>query len=119
MKDSSIRFELRKKRVRKKISGTALRPRLSTCIGNKNIYVQLIDDEKGVTLAAASTLSPEIKGQLKAGDTIPAAEKVGDLIAKKAAEKGIKKAVFDRGGRLYHGKIKALAEAARKSGLEM
>jgi large subunit ribosomal protein L18 len=119
MKDSRTRFELRRKRIRSKISGTAARPRLSAFLGNRNIYAQLIDDDKSVTLAAASTLSAELKGKIKSTDTIAAAQQVGELLAKKGVEKGIKKAVFDRGGHIYHGRIKALADAARKAGLEM
>jgi len=118
MKDASVRFKLRKKRVRRKISGSAERPRLSLYRGQKHIYAQLIDDEKGNTLVHASTLSPEIKDGLKSKDTMVAATAVGTLVAKKAIEKGIKKVVLDRGGYAYMGGIKALAEAARKGGLE-
>ena len=118
MKDAKTKFAFRKARVKKKISGTGGRPRLSIFRGHKNMYAQLIDDEKGHTLIAASTLSPELKGKLKVADTIPAAKAVGELIAKKAVEKGIKKVVFDRGGHLYHGRVKAFADAARQAGLE-
>ena len=118
MNDSREKFEFRRKRVRKKIAGTSERPRLSVYRGNKHIYAQLIDDEKGMTVVATSTLSPELKGKLKVSDTIPAAQSVGESIARKAVEKGIKKVVFDRSGYLYTGRIKALAEAARKAGLE-
>ena len=118
MRDAKVRFKLRKERVRRKISGSAERPRLSLYRGQKQIYAQLIDDEKGNTMVHASTLSPEIKEGLKSRDTVAAAAAVGELIAKKAAEKGIKRVVLDRGGYAYIGGIKALAEAARKGGLE-
>ncbi|MCL6561020.1 MAG: 50S ribosomal protein L18 [Firmicutes bacterium] len=105
-------------RVRKKISGTAERPRLNVFRSLYNIYAQLIDDDKGVTLAAASTLAPELKGKLESGSNTKAAVAVGELIAKKALEAGIKSVVFDRAGYVYHGRIKALADAARAGGLE-
>jgi len=118
MKSSNEQFNYRKKRVRRKISGTNERPRLSVYRGHKHIYAQLIDDEKGHTLAFASTLSSELKGKFKVSDTMPAAKAVGKLIAKGAQEKGIKKVVFDRGGFAYVGRVKALADAAREGGLE-
>ncbi|MDR0800087.1 MAG: 50S ribosomal protein L18 [Endomicrobium sp.] len=118
MKDSNKRFGYRVKRVRSKIDGTGDRPRLSVHRGHKHIYAQIIDDGKGITLASASTLSPELKGKLKVTDTVAAAKSVGGLIAKKAAEKGVKKVVFDRRGYEYTGKIKALADTARENGLE-
>ena len=104
----------RHKRVRGKISGTAERPRLSVYRSNKNIYAQLIDDVKGVTLASASTLDSEVNGKTKSEQ----AAGVGELIAKRAGEKNIKSVVFDRGGYLYHGRVQALAEAARENGLQ-
>ena len=107
--------ELRHKRVRTKISGTADRPRLSVFRSNKGIYVQVIDDVAAKTLVAASTLDKEVKTK---ASNIEAAKEVGDLIAKRAIKAGIKTVVFDRGGYIYHGKIKALAEAAREAGLE-
>ncbi|MFH1368591.1 MAG: 50S ribosomal protein L18 [Elusimicrobiota bacterium] len=118
MKTPQEKFNLRKKSVRNKVFGTSERPRLSVYRGHKHIYAQLINDEKGQTVAHISTLSPDIKGKLKASDNIPAAKMVGEMIAKKAIEKGIKKVVFDRRGYLYHGRIKALADAARQAGLE-
>lgn len=118
MKGAKERFKLRKDRVRRAIVGSADRPRLSVYRGHNHMYAQLIDDAKGITLVAASTLDQELKGKLKVADTIPAAKAVGELIAKKAIEKGIKKAVFDRGGYVYMGRIKALADAARAAGLE-
>jgi large subunit ribosomal protein L18 len=118
MKDSNKRFDYRVKRVRSKIEGTQERPRLSIHRGHKHIYVQIIDDSQGITLASASTLSSELKGKLKVTDTVAAAKSVGELIAKKASEKGIKKVVFDRRGYEFTGKVKALANAARINGLD-
>jgi large subunit ribosomal protein L18 len=118
MKDSNKRFDYRVKRVRGKIEGTKERPRLSVHRGHKHIYAQIIDDSKGLTLASASTLSLELKGKIKVTDTVAAAKSVGDLIAKNAIQKGVKKVVFDRRGYAYIGKIKALADAARQNGLE-
>ena len=118
MKSSKIRLGFRKKRIRSKVEGTAERPRLNIKCGHKHIYAQVIDDSKGFTLAAASTLSAEIKGTLKTTDTVEAAKAVGKLIAKKAVEKNIKKVVFDRAGKVYTGKVKALADEARAGGLE-
>ncbi|AFV12743.1 50S ribosomal protein L18 [Thermacetogenium phaeum DSM 12270] len=115
------RAEVRKRkhlRVRKKVFGTPERPRLSVYKSLNHIYAQVIDDTKGKTLAAASTLSPEIRGEVKGKKNIAAAQMVGRLIAKKALERGIKKVVFDRGGYLYHGRIAALADAAREQGLD-
>ena len=105
----------RHKRVRRKISGTAECPRLCVFRSNSNLYVQVIDDVKGVTLAQASTLDKEVKTK-KANKE--AAKEVGALIAKRAIEKKIKTVVFDRGGYIYHGVVKELAEAAREGGLE-
>ena len=104
----------RHKRVRGKISGTASRPRLNVFRSSKNIYAQIIDDVKGVTLAAASTLDKEFTGN---GSNKEAAREVGKLIAKRAAEKGITEVVFDRGGYIFHGRVKELAEGAREGGL--
>jgi large subunit ribosomal protein L18 len=106
------------KRVRAKIYGTEGRPRFCVHRGHRHIYAQIIDDSRGVTLVSASTLSPELKGKFDVTDTVDAARFVGDLIAKKAVIKGIKKVVFDRRGNEYIGKIKALADIARKNGLE-
>lgn len=105
-------------RVRKKISGTAERPRLNVYRSSKHIYAQLIDDVKGVTLASASTLDKELRDQIENGGNVEAARKVGELIAKRAQDKGVKNVVFDRGGYLYHGRIQALADAAREAGLD-
>lgn len=111
----------RRRRVRRKISGTESRPRLSVFRSLKHIYAQLINDEgdKGsVTVAEASTLSPELRDTLSNGGNIQAAESVGALIAQKAKQREIEVVVFDRGGHLYHGRIKALAEAAKAEGLK-
>lgn len=111
------RNDLRKKRhlvIRKSIRGNSLVPRLNVFRSNKNIFANLIDDEEGKTLVSASTL--ELK--LKNGSNQEAAIKVGELIAQKALQTGYKKVVFDRSGYLYHGRVKALAEAARSKGLE-
>lgn len=108
----------RRKRVRQKISGTEGRPRLSVFRSSKHIYAQLINDESGVTVAEASTLSPELREKLSNGGNVKAAESVGTLIAQKAKQQEIEAVVFDRGGHLYHGRIKALAEAAKAEGLK-
>jgi len=109
---------IRHKRIRKKVFGTSDRPRLCVYKSLKYIYAQIIDDEKGHTLVAASSLEPEIKSRLSSTKSIEAAEYVGKVIAERAKEKGITKVVFDRGGYPYHGRVKALAEAARQAGLE-
>lgn len=105
----------RHKRVRAKISGTALRPRLNVFRSTNNIYAQLIDDVAGVTLASASTLDKELNGY---GGNKEAAKKVGKLIAARAAQKNITEVVFDRGGYIFHGRVKELAEGAREGGLK-
>jgi large subunit ribosomal protein L18 len=105
-------------RIRKRFSGTAERPRLSVFRSNKHIYAQLIDDVAGNTLASASTLDKDLRGDLKNTDDVEAATAVGKSIAQKALDKGIKTVVFDRGGYIYQGKVAALAEAAREAGLE-
>ena len=108
----------RKRRVRRKISGTTQRPRLSVNRSLKHIYAQIIDDENGKTLAHASSLSPEVRDNATEGGKIQVAKDVGQLIAQKAKEQQIEGVVFDRSGNLYHGRIKALAEAAREGGLK-
>ena len=105
-------------RIRNKVKGTAQTPRLAVFRSNKHMYVQLIDDVAGVTIAAASTMEAEIAGKLESTSNIEAAQAVGEAIAKKAVEKGITEAVFDRGGYVYHGKVAALSEAAREAGLQ-
>lgn len=107
----------RHRRVRTKISGTPERPRLNVFRSNKHIYAQVIDDQNGQTLVAASTLDPELKKILAVSSNRVAARQVGELVARRALDRGIQKVVFDRGGYLYHGRVKALAEAARESGL--
>ncbi|UJF33699.1 50S ribosomal protein L18 [Paenibacillus hexagrammi] len=105
-------------RVRKKIEGTQARPRLNIFRSSKHMYAQLIDDVAGVTLVSASTQDKELKGEVGNGGNVEAARKVGELVAKRAKEKGVEKVVFDRGGYLYHGRVQALADAAREAGLE-
>jgi len=104
-------------RVRKKIKGTTERPRLSVFRSAKHIYVQLIDDVKGVTLATASTQDKELESVTNGGN-VEAAKQVGQLIADRAKAQGVTRVVFDRGGYLYHGRIQALADAAREAGME-
>jgi len=112
-------IRLRKhERVRKKIKGTPERPRLNVFRSLKNIYAQIIDDTTGHTLVAASSLDKELRGKLAHGSNKEAAREVGKLIGQKALEKGIKSVVFDRGGYLYHGRVKELAEGAREAGLD-
>ena len=113
--DKNIARLNRHKRVRGKISGTAERPRLNVYRSTNNIYAQLIDDVKGVTLCAASSLDKDFEGN---GGNKDAARKVGAAIAKIAADKGIPEGVFDRGGYIYHGRVKELAEGAREGGLK-
>ena len=111
------RNEIRKRihvRIREKLSGTTERPRLNVYRSLNHIYAQVIDDQKRETLASASTLALK----LKTGGNVSAAKEIGKAIAERAREKGIKQVVFDRGGFLYHGRIRALAEAAREAGLE-
>jgi len=105
-------------RVRKKVSGTAQRPRLNVFRSSNHIYAQLIDDLQGVTLASVSTLDEEVKAEAAYGGNKHAAKIVGKAIAEKAKAAGIKEVVFDRGGFLYHGRVRELAEAARETGLQ-
>jgi large subunit ribosomal protein L18 len=105
-------------RIRKKVSGTAERPRLAVFRSEKHIYAQAIDDGSGRTLAHASTLDADVKGKVKRGGNVDAAKAVGGIIAARLKDKGIEGVVFDRGGYLYHGRIKALADAAREAGLK-
>ncbi len=109
----------RRQRIRKHVSGTAERPRLAVFRSNRHIYAQVIDDDRGVTLAAACSLSPEIRermSELKGKKAV--AEAVGKLVAERAKAKGVTKVAFDRGGFLYHGRVKALADGAREGGLD-
>ena len=105
-------------RIRQRIKGTAEQPRLAVYRSLKHIYAQLIDDNAGKTLVSASTVEAPLKSELQSGGNIEAAKQVGELLAKKAIEKGFKIVVFDRGGNLYHGRVKAVAEGAREAGLE-
>lgn len=115
-KNKNDRLITRKKRVRAKISGTPQRPRLSVYKSNTNIYAQLIDDVNGITLASANSLQKDVAESEHAN--VETAKKVGAAIGKRALEAGIEEVVFDRNGYLYHGKVKALAEAAREAGLK-
>ncbi len=108
--------QLRRWRIRKKVTGTKDRPRMAVCFSSENIHVQFIDDETGVTLAAASTVSKTEANKLSAN--VDGAKKIGAIAAKSAIDKGITAVVFDRGGKRYHGKVKALADAARETGLK-
>jgi large subunit ribosomal protein L18 len=106
------------KRIRKKVQGTAARPRLNVYRSLNNIYVQVIDDLKGSTLVSANSGEGAEKGKKRTGGNLAAAKEVGKVVAERAKAKGIKKVVFDRGGYIYHGRVKALADAAREGGLE-
>lgn len=110
---------LRHERIRKKVYGTSDKPRLCVFRSLKHIYVQVIDDERGHTLVSASTLDKELKPLQLSTGSVAAAKAVGELVAKRALEQGIKEVVFDRGGHAYHGKVKALADAAREAGLKL
>lgn len=112
------RLRVRKLRVRAKIYGTANRPRLSVYKSNSNIYAQIIDDDNQTTLVAANTLQNEVSEGLESKSGIEASKKVGEILAKRAVEKGITEVVFDRNGYKYHGKVKFLAQAARENGLK-
>ena len=117
LSDTSRKKQSRKKRhrsLRKRVEGTSERPRLAVFRSTRHIYAQVIDDLKGETIASASTLA----GKINAGGNVDAAKEVGKLVAEQAIAKGVKKVVFDRGGYLYHGRIKALADAAREAGLD-
>lgn len=115
------RNEMRKsrhERVRQKVYGTPEKPRLNVYRSNNHIYAQVIDDVNGNTLTSASTLDPELKGKLSSTHNKDAAKQVGELVGKRALEKGIDTVVFDRGGYIYHGRIKELADGAREAGLK-
>ncbi|MCD5397488.1 50S ribosomal protein L18 [candidate division NPL-UPA2 bacterium] len=116
--DRRLARDRRHKKVRKKIFGTGVRPRLSVFRSSCNIYAQLVDDEAGKTALAISSLSPEFREIMKYGGNIEAAKLVGKTLSEKCQEKGIERIVFDRGGYLYHGRVKALAEGAREGGLK-
>ena len=121
MVSKESRAEIREekhRRIRNRISGTASRPRLAVYRSNKNMYAQIIDDETGATLVSANTLQKDVKESLEKTDDVEAAKAVGTAIAKRALEMGIKEVVFDRAGYIYHGKVQALADAAREAGLD-
>lgn len=105
-------------RIRNRFAGTAERPRLAVFRSNNHMYAQIIDDNAQNTLVSASTLQKDVKAELEKTNNVEAAAKLGEVIAKKAIEKGVKEVIFDRGGFIYQGKIKALADAAREAGLQ-
>lgn len=118
-KESRTKVRVKKHmKIRNRFSGTAERPRLAVFRSNNHMYAQIIDDTVGNTLVAASTLDKDVKAELEKTNDVAAAAKLGTVIAKKALEKGITTVVYDRGGFVYQGKVKALAEAAREAGLE-
>ena len=118
-KESRAKVRLNKhRRMRNRFAGTAERPRLAVFRSNNHMYAQIIDDSVGNTLVSASTLQKEVKAELEKTDDVDAAAYLGKVIAERALEKGIKEVVFDRGGFIYQGKVKALAEAAIEAGLE-
>ena len=108
----------RKKRIRKNLMGTSERPRLCVFRSSKHIYAQIIDDTQGITLASASTMEPDVRTDQKFENKVVAANFIGKRIGERASEKGIKTVVFDRGGFMYHGRVKAVSEGAREAGLD-
>ena len=110
--------EKRHRRVRKRINGTTARPRLCVHRSLSNIYAQIVDDSNGVTLVAASSMEKDFRSDSSSKGNVATAKKVGETLGRKAVEKGIKQVVFDKGGYLYHGRVKALADGAREAGLE-
>ena len=118
MKKRESGLARRHRRVRGKISGTAARPRLCVTRSNNNVYVQVIDDDAHKTICGVSTLGPEFKETGKKGSTVEGAAAIGEIIGKKAIEAGVTEVVFDRGGNLYHGRVKAVADGAREAGLK-
>lgn len=117
-KDKARRLERRKWSIRSTLFGTTERPRLSVYRSSKHIYAQIIDDYAGKTLASVATTSGEVRGGLSNGGNVAAAKQAGKAIAEKAKQLGVTKVAFDRGGRKYHGRVKALADAAREGGLQ-
>jgi large subunit ribosomal protein L18 len=117
-KDKARRLERRKWSIRSSLFGTTERPRLSVYRSSKHIYAQIIDDYAGKTLASVATTAGEVRGELRNGGNIAAAKQAGKAIAEKAKQIGVTKVAFDRGGRKYHGRVKALADAAREGGLQ-
>ena len=121
MREQTVKIQRRERRkqgIRKKVAGSADHPRLTVFRSLQHIYAQIIDDTKGTTLCAASTMSKDLKGELKYGGNAAAAKRVGQLLAEQAKAKGIATVCFDRNGYRYHGRIKALADAAREGGLK-
>jgi large subunit ribosomal protein L18 len=118
LQDKELLRKKRHRRVRYKVTGTAERPRLNVSRSIQHIYVQLIDDTTGTTLASASSLEPTLRSELKSGGNVEAAKAVGKLAAERALAKGITSIVFDRGGYKYHGRVQALADSAREAGLQ-
>ena len=117
LESNEIRIRIHE-RIRKKVSGNESRPRLCVFRSNKHIYAQIVDDAKGSTVASACSRDAETKGGIKSGGNIAAAKAVGKMVAQRAIGKGISNVLFDRGGYIYHGRIKALADAAREAGLK-
>jgi large subunit ribosomal protein L18 len=118
LKAKAFKLARRQRRVRGKVHGTAARPRLRVTRSNAHIYAQVIDDVTGMTIASASTVDAEVRGVVKIGSNVEAAKAVGEVVGRRALDKGVTEVVFDRGGRLYHGRVKALADGARDAGLK-
>jgi large subunit ribosomal protein L18 len=118
LKAKAAKLARRQRRVRGKITGDATRPRLRVTRSSAHIYAQIIDDVRGVTVASASSVDPELRSAVASGSTVAAATVVGEAVGRRAVDKGITEIVFDRGGRLYHGRVKALADGARSAGLK-
>jgi large subunit ribosomal protein L18 len=118
LKAKAANLARRQRRVRGKIRGDADRPRLRVIRSSSHIYAQVIDDVSGVTVAAASSIDPELRSAIKTGSTVETAKAVGEAVGRRALDKGVTEVVFDRGGRLYHGRVKALADGARSAGLK-
>jgi len=117
-KTTRAKLERRRRRVRAKVHGTAGRPRLCVTRSNQHVYAQLVDDDSGVTLVSASSINADVRSELEKGSDVEAARTVGRVLGERAKEAGFKSVVFDRAGRLYHGRVQAVAEGARKAGLE-
>jgi large subunit ribosomal protein L18 len=117
LRAKAFKLARRQRRVRGKVHGTAARPRLRVTRSNTHIYAQIIDDVTGTTLTSASTLDADVRAAVGSGSNIAAAAAVGVVVGKRALERGVTEVVFDRGGRLYHGRVKALADGAREAGL--
>ena len=117
LKAKAFKLASRQRRVRGKVNGTEARPRLRVTRSNAHIYAQVIDDVAGVTIASASSVDHEVKALIKLGSNVAAAKVVGEVVGKRAMDKGVTEVVFDRGGRIYHGRVKALADGAREAGL--